>query len=102
MTENQKYVDEIVVFNEKEDKEVLDLMHKDNQSPQENQVYQAEGNSQDFTKNISQLKALSLAMLLTRNPKDTDKVSKLKEVFMNPDQQAECQNKINLEPGFHF
>ena len=45
MTENQKYVDEIVVFNEKEDKEVLDLMHKDNQSPQENQVYQAEGNS---------------------------------------------------------
>ena len=28
-TENQKYVDELVVFNEKEEREVLDLMHKD-------------------------------------------------------------------------
>ena len=31
MTENQKYVDEIVVFNEKEEAQVLDLLHKDNQ-----------------------------------------------------------------------
>ena len=31
-TENQKYVDELVVFNEKEEREVLDLMHKDNQT----------------------------------------------------------------------
>ena len=53
MTENQKYVDEIVVFNEKEEKEVLDLMHKDNDSPQQNEVYQAEGNSEEFIKKAS-------------------------------------------------
>ena len=44
-TENQKYVDELVIFNEKEEKEVLDLMHKEHQSVKEAQVYQVEGNT---------------------------------------------------------
>ena len=29
-TENQKYIDELVVFNEKEEKQVLDFSHVDN------------------------------------------------------------------------
>ena len=41
-------------------------------------------------------------MLLTRNPKDSDKSEKLKEIFMTPEQEEESRWKVKLEPGFHF
>ena len=48
------------------------------------------------------MKALSLAMLLTRNPKQSDKASRLKEIFMTLKQEEESEFKVRRDPGFHF
>ena len=77
-------MDELVVFNEKEEREVLDLMHKDDNIEGQTNVYEVEGKSEVFAKNRAQLKALSLAMLLARNPKETDLADKFREIFLTP------------------
>ena len=95
-------MDELVVFNEKEEREVLDLMHKDDNIEGQTNVYEVEGKSEVFAKNRAQLKALSLAMLLARNPKETDLADKFREIFLTPREQKESQCKVRDRPGFHF
>ena len=73
VTESQKYIDEIVIINKKGEKTVLDVQHN-NLIKREDKIYEFE-EKHKFKENIDSLKALSLAMMLAKNPKlsDTDK-----------------------------
>ena len=84
-TENAKYVDELAVLNENEQREILDLNHNPNAIDREDRVYSIEGQLTQFFEKNNALNALSLAMMLARNPKETDGPEKLNEVFMSDD-----------------
>jgi len=98
VTENQKYVDELAVVNEKEDKVILDLAH-DPSVIDEEEVYKFEGANEDTQNNMKQLKALGLAMMMARNPKEDDTAKVLEEIFTS---ESEVQKQLKEHTGFHF
>lgn len=63
VTENQKYVDEIAIIDQNEEKVILDLEH-DQSASSEYRVYKFEGSEEQRVINQSQLNALGLAMML--------------------------------------
>lgn len=85
-TENQKYVDELAMLDPKENIINLDLTHQaDNIPDKEVDVYSFEGQLKDFNEKLKNPSALSLAIMLTRNPREDDSALHLKEVFMTQD-----------------
>ena len=97
VTESQKFVDELAIINEKEEKVIIDLTHK---KDAKSQVfgYQFEGL---HGANIEKLQALGLALSCCRNPKEGDTNEVLKEIFLrNP--EFKLQKSINKKPGFYF
>ena len=100
-TENQKYVDELAVLDVNQNRVIIDLTHDENIPEEEVQVYNYEGAKVEFTDKQKKPTVLSLAIMLSRNPKEDDEAEKLKEVFMNPDTEVETF-EVNQKPGFHF
>jgi hypothetical protein len=70
ITEMQKYVDEVTVIDSKEQKLVLDLTHNNHMNTEE-EVYNFE-NAKLYKDNVPLLRALGLAFMCARNPKETD------------------------------
>jgi hypothetical protein len=79
ISETAKYVDEIAAIDKQEKKIVLDLLH-DPQVRKEEEIYSFENPSM-FQENVPLLRALGLSFMLARNPKETDRDDKLKEIF---------------------
>ena len=72
-------------MDECECREILDFSHNPSVALKEDEVYQIEGQLTDFFKNKNAVSALSLAMLLSRNPSENDKWDRLKDVFAKAD-----------------
>ena len=97
ISETAKYVDEIAVIDKLEQKTVFDLIH-DAHVRKEEEIYSFE-NANLVKEHIPLLKALGLSFMLSRNPKETDSDSTLKEIFTK-DQQLHEQIKDST--GFYF
>ena len=100
-TETQKYVDELAVLDTEEKGIIVDLEHDAGLTDKENKVYSPEGKLADFEEKKKKLRVLSLAIMLARNPRETDGPNRLHEVFMTSDHEDEA-TEINSNPGFHF
>jgi len=100
-TETQKYVDELAVLDTEEKGVILDLEHDAGIQEKEAQVYTHEGGKGEFDEKQKKLRVLSLAMMLTRNPREDDGMDRLREVFMTAETEQETAD-VNMKPGFHF
>ena len=81
ISETGKYVDEVAVIDKQGGKVVLDLMH-DSHVRREEEIYALENEKDKLYKdNIPLLRALSLAFMCARNPKENDGESMIKEIF---------------------
>ena len=74
-----KYVDEMAVIDKKEQKVVLDMVH-DTHAAFEEEIYSFE-NQKLYKDNLPLLRALGLALMCARNPRETDNDQQLLEVF---------------------
>lgn len=74
-----KYVDEMAVIDKKEQKVVLDLVH-DTHAAFEEEIYSFE-NQKLYKDNVPLLRALGLAFMCSRNPREADSDKQLIEVF---------------------
>ena len=104
-TENQKYVDELALLDANENIVNLDFTHQQSEVPEkEAKVYLFDGAEERFNRNRTKPTALSLAIMLARNPKEDDLLTHLREVFMVDGSQAteEEKSQVKKQPGFHF
>lgn len=98
ISEMSKYVDEMAVIDRKKQKIVLDLIH-DTHVHHEEDVYSFE-NKNKYKENIDLLKALGLAFMCAKNPKESDTSQEMIEVISN---DGKINNiNINKDIGFHF
>ena len=74
-----KYVDEMAVIDKKEQKVVLDMVH-DTHAAYEEEIYSFE-NQKLYKDNVPLLRALGLALMCARNPKEADTQKQLIEIF---------------------
>lgn len=79
ITEMQKYVDEVAIIDKKEQKVVMNMVHNNHVGTEE-EVYTFE-NPKLFKDNVPLLRALGLAFMCARNPKETDTDAQMVEVF---------------------
>mmetsp|Transcript_5318 Transcript_5318/g.8205 ORF Transcript_5318/g.8205 Transcript_5318/m.8205 type:complete len:133 (+) Transcript_5318:2222-2620(+) len=70
VTESQKFIDEVVLINKRGEKQVIDMLHS-TLTKREDKIYDFE-QKEKYWQNVSQLKALGLAMMLAKNPKIHD------------------------------
>jgi hypothetical protein len=73
-------VDEIVMINQKGEKQVLD-MHHNTMTKREDKIYEFE-EKRKYYSNVDQLKGLGLAFMHTRNPKMDENSDQLQEMFV--------------------
>ena len=82
------------MIGENEQREILDFNHEPHITQREDYVYEIEGQLTDFFKTKNAVTALSLSIMLSRNPKETDKWQDLKDIFTKADQERELNEKI--------
>ena len=97
VSETGKYVDEMAVVDTHEAKVVLDLVH-DSHVKKEEEIYAFE-NVNLYKENITLLRALGLALMCARNPKETDGEKQLREIFITDPALADS---VKEDLGFHF
>lgn len=99
ISETGKYVDEVAFIDKLGNKMVLDLMH-DSHVRTEEEIYALE-NEKDalYKENIPLLRALSLAFMCARNPKESDGEGVIREIFSK---DSKISEQIKSEIGFHF
>ena len=66
---------------------ILDVEHNSGITDKEIKVYTHEGTKADFEDKQKKLRVLSLAILLSRNPKEDDGSDRLREVFMTTEHE---------------
>ena len=86
-TETQKYVDELAVLDTEEKGIILDVDHVTGTPDKEIKVYTYEGTKADFEDKQKKLRVLSLAIMLSRNPKEDDGSDRIREVFMTTEHE---------------
>ena len=83
---------ELGVLDQKESRVVIDLQHHQEIPEKEAEVYIYEGAKDEFKDSAKVSSVLSLAIMLSRNPSEVDGPSKLKELFMPDDAEAESES----------
>ena len=86
ISEMAKYVDEMACIDKEEKPLVLDLVH-DTHVAHEEEIYAFE-NAKLYKDNVPLLRALGLALMCSRNPKENDTEKQMREIFTGDERLA--------------